>query len=341
MIIFFFIILTFISFVFFFKLTNYSLSKNIVVDRDFKKTQAFHKDLKSRIGGVCFFISFIFFYFFLFSLKTTAYSFILYSFIFFLIGLFSDLKIINNPNIRFVLMITSIFFFLKITNFRINNYGFDFFQNINNIYFGVILALISLFLVINGANLIDGFNGLLSIHILLISIIYSYLAKIYNLNFLFLILISIILINFIFLYFNFIKKKLFFGDSGAYFLGSLISIITIEISNSIQNISPFFFAVILFYLYFEVVFSIFRKIYEKRNPFFPDKYHLHMLFYKLLNKLKLKSSNNKTGLFLNILYLVMVFPIFFYFENNFFCQIHLFLMHAVYIISYLYLREKK
>ena len=111
MIIFFFIILTFISFVFFFKLTNYSLSKNIVVDRDFKKTQAFHKDLKSRIGGVCFFISFIFFYFFLFSLKTTAYSFILYSFIFFLIGLFSDLKIINNPNIRFVLMITSIFFF--------------------------------------------------------------------------------------------------------------------------------------------------------------------------------------------------------------------------------------
>jgi UDP-N-acetylmuramyl pentapeptide phosphotransferase/UDP-N-acetylglucosamine-1-phosphate transferase len=171
MIIFFFITLTIISFIFFFKLTNYSLSKNIVVDRDFKKTQAFHKDLISRIGGVCFFISFIFFYFFLFSLKTTANSFILYSFIFFLIGLFSDLKIINNPNIRFMLMIISIFFFLNITNFRINNYGFDFFQNINNTYFGIILALISLFLVINGANLIDGFNGLLSIHILLFYIL--------------------------------------------------------------------------------------------------------------------------------------------------------------------------
>jgi UDP-N-acetylmuramyl pentapeptide phosphotransferase/UDP-N-acetylglucosamine-1-phosphate transferase len=341
MIVFFFIILSIISFVVFFKLTNYSLTNKIIIDKDFKKIQAFHKDLKSRIGGICFFISFIFFYFFLLSLKIEANSLILYSVIFFLIGLFSDLKIINNPNIRFVLMIVFIFFFLKITNFRINNYGFDFFHIINNIYFSIILALISLFLVINGANLIDGFNGLLSIHILIISIIYSYLAKIYNLNFLFLILISIILINFIFLYFNFIKKKLFIGDSGAYFLGSLISIIVIEISNTVQNISPFFFAVTLFYFYFEVVFSIFRKIFEKKNPFLPDENHLHMLFYKLLNKLKFKSSNNKTGLFLNTSYLIMVFPIFFYLENNFFCQIHFLFMHIFYIISYLYLREKK
>jgi UDP-N-acetylmuramyl pentapeptide phosphotransferase/UDP-N-acetylglucosamine-1-phosphate transferase len=341
MIIFFLTILSIISFIFFYKLTDYSLSNNFIVDLDFNKKQAFHKKLKSRIGGICFFISFIFFYFFLFSLKNSVNTYVLYGTIFFLIGLLSDLKIIENPKIRFFLMILLSFLFLKITNFKINNYGLEFFYNINDSYFSFIPVLVSLFLVVNGANLIDGFNGLLSIHILLISIIYSYLAKIYNLDFLFLILISIVLINIIFLYFNFILKKIFFGDSGAYLLGALIAIITIEVSNSILNISPFFFAVTLFYLYFEVVFSIFRKIYEKKNPFFPDKYHLHMLFYRLLNNAKLKNSNNKTGLYLNLLYLISIFPIFFYSHNNFFCQIHFFLMHIVYIISYLYLREKK
>ena len=39
------------------------------------------------------------------------------------------------------------------------------------------------------------------------------------------------------------KAKIFLGDGGAYFLGSLISLIVIETSNLNQNISPFFLPV--------------------------------------------------------------------------------------------------
>lgn len=70
----------------------------------------------------------------------------------------------------------------------------------------------------NGCNFIDGFNGLLLIHIIIIlSVLYfinynnnnNDLLK-YLITFLILILISL-------LFYNFPKAKIFLGDSGAYF----------------------------------------------------------------------------------------------------------------------------
>ena len=41
-------------------------------------------------------------------------------------------------------------------------------------------------------------------------------------------------------------------------------------------------AVILFYPTFEVVFSYFRKIKNKKSPLLPDKHHLHLLIFQIL-----------------------------------------------------------
>ena len=81
-----------------------------------------------------------------------------------------------NPNYRLILMIALLVLF--ITSFSINLGTIDFvFLNHwmkNNIFSIIFLTLCFLF-IINGANLIDGFNGLLTIHLLIINLILLFL----------------------------------------------------------------------------------------------------------------------------------------------------------------------
>ena len=59
------------------------------------------------------------------------------------------------------------------------------------------------------------------------------------------------------------------GDGGAYFLGSQIAVISILISNNSKIISPIFYCNRTFLpFFFEIFFSVFRKILEKKNFFF-------------------------------------------------------------------------
>ena len=136
--------------------------------------------------------------------------------------------------------------------------------------------------IINGANLIDGFNGLLTINLIIINIILTYI-NINNENLeLSILIISQIIILFSFLLFNFPNAKIFFGDSGAYTMGAMTSLNIIITNNSIPEISSYFFCTLLFYLFFEV-FSRFLEKFHKKIPIYPDDEHLHMLsFYKYL-----------------------------------------------------------
>ena len=134
--------------------------------------------------------------------------------------------------------------------------------------FSSIFVLLCFLFVINGANLIDGFNGLLTINLIIINIILTYI-NINNGNLEFsILLISQIIILFSFLLFNFPNAKIFLGDSGAYTLGAMTALNTIITNNLNPSVSSFFFfCTLLFYLFFEVFFSFFRKILEK-NPLY-------------------------------------------------------------------------
>ena len=131
--------------------------------------------------------------------------------------------------------------------------------------------LICFLFLLNGANLIDGFNGLLTFNLIIINFILTYLNIRYD-NFEFsIILISQIIILLVFLLFNFPKAKIFLGDSGAYLFGALAAVNTVTTNNLIASISSLFFCSLLFYLFFEVFFSFFRKIYQRKSPLYPDK----------------------------------------------------------------------
>ncbi len=210
-------------------------------------------------------------------------------------------------------------------------------------FISVIFVCLCLVFISNGCNFIDGFNGLLLIHIIIIlSVLYfinytnnnNDLLK-YLITFLILILISV-------LFYNFPKAKIFLGDGGAYFLGTITSLIVIEMSSLNQSISPFFFACLLFYVFFEVFFSFFRKLFFNLSPLKPDNKHLHMLFFRwIFSKVKnLNKANYLTGLFINIFYFLAILPLFFNYKNTTFCKIYFFILLNIYLLSYYILREK-
>ena len=92
-------------------------------------------------------------------------------------------------------------------------------------------------------------------------------------------------------------------------MGALTGLNTIITNNLNPKISSFFFCTLLFYLFFEVFFSFFRKLAQKKSPIKPDGEHLHMLSYKILNFIKPgKDCNYLNSLLINLIYCFFVLP---------------------------------
>ena len=206
---------------------------------------------------------------------------------------------------------------------------------LNNHFFSSIFVLLCFLFIVNGANLIDGFNGLLTINLIIINSILAYINLV-NTNLSFAILIvSQIIVLFLFLLFNFPKAKIFLGDGGAYLMGSLVALNTIITNNLNSNISSFFFCTLLFYLFFEVFFSFIRKLLQNKLPIYPDGQHLHMLsYYKILNLFDKNKANFLNSLIINFIYLILVMPGLYFLENPLMSRLWFFVLLFIYLIIY-------
>ena len=215
-----FTIFSLISFITTFLINKYSsfFFSGSLVDRDFLKPQAFHNEPTARIGGfaiLLLFISFIIFYFVATGVFLKDYFAITLSL--FLLGFFDDFKVNINPNIRLLLMLLTLLACINIFSIQINRSGLELLDSwLENNIFQICFVLLCFLFVINGANLIDGFNGLLAIHFLLINSIFLLINLINHNESTAIILFSQIIIVLSFLLFNFPKAKIFLGDSGSY-----------------------------------------------------------------------------------------------------------------------------
>ena len=122
-------------------------------------------------------------------------------------------------------------------------------------------------------------------------------------------IVSQLIILVVFALFNFPKSKMFLGDSGAYFHGSITALNTIVTNNLNSEISSFFFCVLLFYLFLRYFF-IFRKLLKKQSPLKPDSNHLHMLVYKFYKSKDIEFANPLTGFSINLAYFTLIIPSF-------------------------------
>ncbi len=333
-------VFAFITFFIFLIVSKYSykINNGILLDKDFLKPQAFHNESIPRCGGIASLMSlFVFFgiYYLLFS--KILYEYVFVSTSLFLVGYLDDIKTKISPNLRLLLMIIFLFIFILFSPIEINHIDLIFLKPLlDNKIFSTIFILLCFLFVINGANLIDGFNGLLTINLIIINSVLLFI-NLNNSHFEFSFFLTaqiIILISF--LLFNFPKAKMFLGDSGSYLFGTLISLNIIITNNINSQISSFFFCILLFYLFFEVFFSFFRKIYQKKSPVFPDSEHLHMLvFIKISNVFGQDKSNYINSIIINLIFSILVLPSVYFADNSLICKYWFFSLIVIYTIIYM------
>jgi len=332
-----FTLITFFIFLFVSKFSN-KLKKGILLDKDFLKPQAFHSFAVSRSGGIAGIISLnIFFVIYHLIYSEILYEYALVSNLMFLIGFLDDIKIKIRPSIRLLLMIFVLIFLIYFIPIKILNIDIPFLSPLlqNNVFSSAFVLLCFLF-IINGANLIDGFNGLLAINLIIINIVLVYINITNGNNQFSILIIAQIIILLSFLLFNFPNAKIFLGDSGSYLMGSLIALNSIITNNLNPNYSSFFFCILLFYFFFEVFFSFLRKIIQKKSPVHPDNKHLHMLVYEKISSIFGKDkSNYMNSIIINFVYFILVLPALFFAKDPVFSRYWFFSLIAIYLFVYL------
>ena len=309
----------------------------IILSNTGLKHQSFVNDSIPLTGGIFFLLPTLY-------LFLPNYNFFCYIFIaLFILGLLSDLNILNSPKKRFLLQCLLVLIFSIVSKLEVTPTKINFFDNlIQNNYWGYIFTSFCLMILINGSNFIDGLNGLLIGYFSLIILLIFQLDLINPFNFLEIRQIYFISVILFILGLNFFNK-LFLGDSGAYSLSFLIGFLLIKTYNFNQEVSPYFIILLLWYPCFENLFSILRKIYYKKdNPLEPDTEHLHQKLFVFCKK-KFEISNLQSNV-LSSLIIIFFNLIIFYFASkqisHTIYQLYLIgLAILFYLITYIFLHK--
>ena len=75
-----------------------------------------------------------------------------------------------------------------------------------------------------------------------------------------------------FLPYNFFPAKIFMGDGGAYFLGTVLALLAVYSGGKLATAG-----LVLGFAIFDGVWAVVRRLLSKRSPFSPDRHHIHHL----------------------------------------------------------------
>ena len=293
-----------LSFTFF---LNYILiKKNLLLDSkkiSIHKSFTQNKNKVSYVGGLIILVACIFFW------KDKSNNFILFLTLMFMIGIFSDLGLLESPIKRFFLQSVVILSFLIIFDLKINSIRLEFFDYfLENKIFNLFFVTFCILIVINGTNFMDGLNTLVIGYYILILISLLFILSnnviIFSNKDLITVMITSLLVILIFNIFG----KIYLGDNGAYLISFIIAVILIDIAKNNLNVSPYYVANLLWYPAFENFFSIIRKILQKKSPMSPDNQHLHQLlfiFLKNFNKFNTNFINSSTACLINLFNIII------------------------------------
>lgn len=316
-------------------LNNILIKKGILINQ----TGYSHQNYSAKIivpltGGVFIFFSIIF-------VVIEDVNFFLHLSIIFIIGILSDLNILKSAKIRLIFQILIILSYVIFYDLRLENTRIDFLDIFLDKYkyFNYFFVVFCILILINGSNFFDGLNTLNIGYFLIVLFLVYYLIQINILEFQNILLLNSLLIVLLCAYFLNIFNKFFLGDSGAYLLGFIFSILLIEIYKSNTQISPFFIILLLWYPCYENLFSILRKYKFKKSVLKPDSNHLHhLLFYYIKKKylLKILKTNIITANLINLYNLLICLLASLFIYNT---QIQIFLI-IINIILYTSLYSK-
>lgn len=137
--------------------------------------------------------------------------------------------------------------------------------------------------VANSVNIIDGFNGLSSMCVCLMLLVFAHIAHEVGDTTLALWALAGVGAALGFFVWNFPNGLIFLGDGGAYFLGFYVAELGILLIARNPEVSPLLPLMVCIYPVFETLFSMYRRKVIRAVPTgLPDGIHLHSLIYRRL-----------------------------------------------------------
>ena len=282
-----------VDFMLFFYSTLLGIGSNIFFQWLFIKLRKFdpvnqrssNKTLATKTGGISLFTTLflITLYFYFTSNEIFDFSLLIPLAIIFVIGVYDDFY---DADFKLKFFLEIIVAKLLIDNgFIINNYyGLFGLYEIPHLLAQLTTVFIFL-LIVNAFNFIDGIDGLAISFSIFCILVFEYLNKSSSLTLLNTICVGGIISLY---YFNLKKdKKIFLGDAGSLFLGSLIALNLYHYLDYNQTVVKgnrvLFSLAALFYPLLDLLRVFIIRISQKKSPFVADKKHLH--HYLLSKKL--------------------------------------------------------
>ena len=262
------------------------INKNIL---DKINSRSSHQTLATRSGGCSIFLSLFLISVFFYLNNNVIYDFSLLIPIslMLIIGLYDDIYELDFK-LKFIFQIIVAKIIID------NGLIIDNLHGILGIYelsriLGQMITIFIIVAIINSINFIDGIDGLA------ISVITLFLLsfELFSSTSSDMVILTLIILGSVIplYFFNFRRKnKVFLGDSGSLFLGTVVSIYVLKILSQDYYIKPeydlnkvIFVISILSYPIFDIIRIFFLRLYRKKSPFVADKKHIHHL---ILNKTK-------------------------------------------------------
>ena len=301
--------------------------------------QKIHEGEIPRVGGLLFLSSFfVTFIFIKISYLSIILPLLIGSLIIFLFSFYEDLKQSLSPYFRLSILFVGSFVFVFFSKLPDINISILILIKDYEII-KILLFILSLMLLMNGFNFIDGLNGLSSFNFISIMSSVLYIGYSYNDDFIVKLSTFIIVIAIFIFLLNFPYGKIFLGDSGSYVYALFSGALIIYLFERHSQLPTLLAMVILSYPITEMLFSIFRKIYLKYSPLKPDVNHLHHLVFKKLQG-NLKTRNNIASLimlpFCIMPFILTYFSVNYNLNDNFLKFIIYFILYSM---SYLFLNK--
>lgn len=160
--------------------------------------------------------------------------------------------------------------------------GFDWLMTFTA--FSLLFTMVAVAGVANAVNIIDGYNGLASVVVIITLLSLAYVGWKVDDNLVVSVALGGIGALLGFFLWNWPRGLIFLGDGGAYFIGYLVAVLSfLLVSRHRGVVSPWYPFLLFIYPVFETLFSIWRKrLVRGVSPGIPDGLHLHMLVFRRL-----------------------------------------------------------
>ena len=277
---------------------------NILFQKEFIKrnildkinNRSSHQSLATRSGGSSIFSSlfFISVFFYLNNNEIYDFSFLIPIGIMLFVGLYDDIYKLDFK-LKFIFQIIVAKIIIDNGLIIDNLHGIFGVFELSRIL-GQLFTIFIIVAIINSINFIDGIDGL-AVSVITLFLLSFELFSSTSSDMFFLTLIILGSLTPLY-FFNFRKKnKVFLGDSGSLFLGTVVSIYVLKILSQDYSIKPeydlnkvIFVISILSYPIFDIIRIFFLRLYKKKSPFLPDKQHIHHLILGKTKKHYLTTS---------------------------------------------------